>query len=129
KVVMLKIRGELSSGRTSDINSASIRERLESMGARVVQINRYGLSTREIQKVRVVESDVPRMERRIFREKLAGLDIKNRRLMDEGDSIAVELLRRLENEKAPGENRSEYEKRITEDAEDVLDLDLGGDGT
>lgn len=129
KVVMLKIRGELSSGRTSDIDSASIREKLESMGARVVQINRYGLSTREIQKVRVVESDVPRLERRIFREKLAGLDIRNRRLMEEGDSIAVELLRRLENEKAPGENKSEYEKRIIEDAGDVLGLDLGGDGT
>jgi len=126
---MLKIRGELSSGRTSDIDSASIREKLESMGARVVQINRYGLSTREIQKVRVVESDVPRLERRIFREKLAGLDIRNRRLMEEGDSIAVELLRRLENEKAPGENKSEYEKRIIEDAGDVLGLDLGGDGT
>ena len=49
--------------------------------------------------------------------------------MEEGDSIAVELLRRLENEKAPGENKSEYEKRIIEDAEDVLGLDLGGDGT
>jgi hypothetical protein len=76
-----------------------------------------------------VESDVPRLERRIFREKLAGLDIRNRRLMEEGDSIAVELLRRLENEKAPGENKSEYEKRIIEDAGDVLGLDLGGDGT
>ncbi|MFB2623977.1 DNA repair exonuclease [Methanothermobacter marburgensis] len=120
KVVMFKVRGELSSGRTSDIDSSWIRRELESRGARVVQINRHGLSTREIQKVRVAESDIPELERRIFREKLAGLDVRNRRLRRMGDSIAVELLRKLENEMAPGENKAEYERRIIEDAEAVM---------
>lgn len=127
KVVMFKIRGELSSGRTSDIDSSWIRRELESRGACVVQINRHGLSTREIQKVRVAESDIPALERRIFREKLAGLDIRNRNLMKRGDSLAVELLRKLENEIAPGEKKEEYERRVIEEAEAVMGVNLDDD--
>ena len=130
RVVMLRIRGGLSSGKTSEIDSGVIRRILRDRGALTVNINRHGIRPPEIEKVRVSETEIPRIEEKILREKLAGLGVKNMKLKSaSGLKMASEVLKRIRNEKREGETREDYEQRIIEDALEVLGLEIeGGDG-
>ncbi|MEM2921630.1 MAG: exonuclease SbcCD subunit D, partial [Candidatus Bathyarchaeia archaeon] len=53
KLVVVRIRGELSGGKTSDINSNEIKALLMKGGALYVSINRYALTSREQTAVKV----------------------------------------------------------------------------
>ncbi len=130
RVVMLRIRGGLSSGKTSEIDSGVIRRILRERGAITVNINRHGIRPPEIEKVRVSETEIPRIEEKILREKLAGLGVKNMELKSAaGLKMASELLKRIRNERREGETREDYERRMVEDALEVLGLEMeGGDG-
>ena len=68
KVVALKIRGELSGGKTSDINFADLRARLMERGALFVYLNRHSLTSKEYVVTRQPGEDPASIESRTFEE-------------------------------------------------------------
>ncbi|MDI9624732.1 MAG: DNA repair exonuclease [Methanothermobacter sp.] len=119
KLVMVKILGELSSGKTADIDPLRIRDLLIGMGALHVNINRHGLRRSERRKIRIRVEDVPQVEKSLFKENREDLDILRECDVD----VAMELLAVLRRDREPNERRIDYEEGMFKDAIRVLSLD------
>ncbi|MDP3065545.1 MAG: exonuclease SbcCD subunit D [Methanobacteriaceae archaeon] len=124
KVVLLKIRGELSGGKTSNIDSRTIKDILTRKGALYVGINRHGLTSREQVKVKITESDIPSIEKRLFTDRVGDLNISEAKLQkNNGIKLAVELLRTLREEQKLNEKKKDYEERMKNVAIHTLHLE------
>jgi len=119
KLVMVKIKGELSSGKTAEIDPLLIRDLLIERGALHVNINRHGLRLRERQRIRVRVEDVPQVERSLFVENMENLDV----LRDCDVDVAMELLATLRVDIKANERRLDYEDGMFRDALRILSLD------
>lgn len=127
KLVVLKIKGELSGGKTSDINSSEIRSILMQKGAIYVNINRHGLTSKEYTAIKVVGEDIPTIESKLFQENIGTLKITNEALKGEkGTKLALELLKVLRQEQKFTEAKKSYQERIQKDALEVLQLKEAG---
>jgi DNA repair exonuclease SbcCD nuclease subunit len=119
KIVMVKIRGELSSGKTADIDPIRIRDLLVDRGALHVNINRHGLRRRERRRIRVRMEDVPQVEKSLFRENRENLDVLRECDVD----VAMELLAVLRRARKPNERKVDYEDGMFKDALRVLSIE------
>ncbi|MHA1333204.1 MAG: hypothetical protein ACTSPL_03915 [Candidatus Odinarchaeia archaeon] len=91
KLVVLRIKGELSGGKTSDISSTRIRSLLAGKGALYVSINRFALISKEYVSIRVSVEDATTIEHRLFRENVGAVRVSNSTL-----KVELENLRKLE---------------------------------
>jgi DNA repair exonuclease SbcCD nuclease subunit len=124
KVVLIKIRGQLSGGKTSTIDSRTIKDLLIRKGALYVGINRHGLTSMEQVKVKITESDTPSIEKRLFSDRVGDVKVSYAELKkDNGIKLAVELLRTLREEQKLNEKKKDYEERIKNDAVHTLHLE------
>jgi DNA repair exonuclease SbcCD nuclease subunit len=123
KIVVVKIKGELAGGKTSDIRSAEIRDLLKEKGALDVIINRYGLTSKDYASVQVVGEDVPTIENRLLRENIGAVKVSLEELKaDKGAKLAQDLLKVLRQEQKLNETKKDYVERIQKHALDALDL-------
>ncbi|MEN3016256.1 MAG: exonuclease SbcCD subunit D [Candidatus Methanosuratincola petrocarbonis] len=123
KVVLLKVHGELSSGRTSDIEFGLIREILAESGAIYLHLNRNALRTKEMGMVTAMGESAEEIEGKIFKE-MAG-SVKGR----DGDPVvkdepeaAKRLLSVLRNPKQEGESLEDYSGRLNREARSALGI-------
>jgi hypothetical protein len=124
KLVLVKIRGQLSGGKTSSIDSRAIKDLLIRKGALYVGINRHGLSSIEQVKVKITESDIPTIEKRLFSDRVGDVNLSRIELKtDNGIKLAVELLRTLREEQKLNEKKKDYEERVKRDAIHTLQLE------
>lgn len=124
KVVLLKIRGELSGGKTSTIDSRALKEVLKLKGSLFVAINRHGLTSMEQVKVKITENDIPTIEKRLFSDKIGDINLSHDELnKDHGIKLAVELLRTLREDQKLNEKKKDYEVRINNEALHTLHLE------
>jgi exonuclease SbcD len=113
RVVIVRLRGELSGGKTSDIDFMELRRKLTSMGALYVQFNRFSLTTKEYEGRRIEGEDVATIERNLFRENVGTVKVNQPNLKGkEGTESAIELLRNLRQQQKIGETKGDYAKRI-----------------
>jgi hypothetical protein len=123
KVVLLKVKGELSGGKTSDINFSQIRSILTENGALHVNINRFGLSSQEYTSLKVMGEDVREIEGKLLKESIGSVKVSTEALKGEkGIHLATELLNSLRQGQKPNESKKDYEQRILERAFEVLKL-------
>jgi len=123
KIVIVKVKGELSTGKTSDIDFTRIRRILEEKGAKHISINRAGLRSREYTSIKVSGKDFREVETKLFRESIGQLKIREQKLKGEsGVQLSVKLLTVLKQAKKENESRNEYDSRILTDGSDVLGL-------
>lgn len=128
KVVLLKVHGELSSGRTSDVDFGLIREILAESGAIYLHLNRNALRTREMDAITVMGESAEEIERKVFRE-MAGIVKGGDGIKDEL-AVATRLLSVLRNPKREGESQDDYSSRLDAEARAVLGLaEDGGRGS
>uniref|UniRef100_A0A7C3FCG4 Calcineurin-like phosphoesterase domain-containing protein n=1 Tax=Candidatus Methanomethylicus mesodigestus TaxID=1867258 RepID=A0A7C3FCG4_9CREN len=128
KVVLLKVHGELSSGRTSDVDFGLIREILVESGAIYLHLNRNALRTREMETITVMGESAEEIERKVFRE-MAGIVKGGDGIKDEL-TVATRLLSVLRNPKREGESQDDYSSRLDAEARAVLGLaEDGGRGS
>lgn len=128
KVVLLKVQGELSSGRTSDIEFGLIREILAESGAIYLHLNRNALRTKEMAMVTAMGESAEEIEGKIFKE-MAGA-VKGRDgepVVKDETAAAKRLLSVLRNPKQEGENLEDYFARMSREARSVLGI-LSEDG-
>lgn len=123
KIVVLKIRGELSGGKTSDIDFVHLQNLLYDSGAVDVHLGRRGLTSADYGAIKVAGEDVTIIEERLFKENIGTVKTNISQLQgDSGVKLSLELLRVLKEDRNPAENKKEYEARMIEDALGILQL-------
>ncbi len=108
RVVILKVRGELKSGKVADIDFRGIREEIMKTASDAL-LNTYSLSTAERKAIRVPARDHEEIESRVFAE-----------ISDYGEDFTRSLFRILKEEKREDEKRYDFENRLWSSARALL---------
>lgn len=124
RVVLLKVSGEMVSGRTSDIDFVEIRRRMRERGALEILLNYNALSSKEYMVQSVVTDSPHLIEEKLFRERLSEAKFGQKRLAGEtGVATSKEILRVLKDEKMEDEVKDDYDSRLLKGVVSTLDLD------
>ena len=125
KLVMINVKGELSEGKTTDIDFSQIKDELSTQETIAVLINRNQFSSREYNITPAKGSNKKEIETNIFTENIGQLAIEEKKLLNEsGVSVARSLLKEIGQPQLDNEKKPEYEKRIDTEAFEVLELDM-----
>jgi hypothetical protein len=135
KLVLLKVKGTLSSGRPADIDFSQVRQTLLERGAMVAQINRYSLTTRETTRISVHGENRQEIEDKLLHEHIGKfkLDpaisdesvrkaVEERFVGDKGIENSKSLLSALKTEQKENENRTTHETRVLDTGRAALKL-------
>lgn len=123
KMAALKIKGELSGGKTSDIDFLQLKNMLIESGAIYIYLNRHGLTSKEYAAVKVMGEDIATIERKLFTENVGSIKVSNGSLKGEkGALLAIELLKMLRQETKLNESKKDYEARMLEHGIETLRL-------
>jgi DNA repair exonuclease SbcCD nuclease subunit len=126
KVVLLTVEGEISNGRTSDIDFPGIRKRLLSSSPLIILANYSHLTSKELVKRAGPPKPSHVTERELFEENITRVQSEEKELRGEpGVALSINLLQALKEEKKENENRSEYEFRTEATGLKILKLDGG----
>jgi DNA repair protein SbcD/Mre11 len=124
RIVVLKVKGELTGGKTSDINFHEIRKILKESGALHVSINYHGLVSREFTQIRVKGETVEEIEENLLKENIDSLEISRKELGSTGGKeLAGRLLKVIRQNPKPNEKKGEYNNRILKESLAVLGLE------
>lgn len=137
KIALLKVDGELLSGKPSDINFTEIRQTLYNREAIVASINHYNLSTEEKQNPgQVSGKSRQEIEVKVFSDMVnsfkidptlkGALKAKLEKVLTSkaGIEFANNLLNSLKLEKQEGETKRDFEERVLKNTLHLLDLEV-----
>jgi hypothetical protein len=125
KVVIIKIQGELMSGKTADVDISIIRDNLNDKNALVVNVSKNQLTSKEYSITEAKGSNKEEIETNIFSENIGQLPFKEKNLIgDLGVALAKKLLSELGQPALENEKKSDYSLRIKQNALGVLGLKL-----
>ena len=123
KVVIIKVAGELTSGKTAEIDISSIREKLNEKNALVVNISKNRLTSKEYSITEAKGADKDEIETNVFKENIGQFRFDQKQLLgDEGIALAKKLLRDIGQPQLINEKKNEYLSRITQNALGILGL-------
>jgi exonuclease SbcD len=121
KLVLVKVAGVMSGGKTADIDFQHIRRIIKDRGALEVFLNYQKLSSKEYAAIKVAGEDVHEIEDRLFKENIGKVKVSDPKLKGEsGIKLSRELLNVLKEAKKENEAKSIYESRIISEAVDTL---------
>lgn len=124
RIIVLKVRGELSSGKTSGVNFQEVRKYLKEASALHVSINYHGLISREYTEIRVKGETVEEIEENLLLENLKNIDLPLEELNStNGKELATRLLKILRQNQKTNEKKGEYNLRILNESLSVLGLE------
>lgn len=108
KVVLLKVKGTISTGKVADISWSAIEDAAKAKNAYILKRNIHGLTTKEMETYSVDSSlNVHEIETKIVQENLA-----DRNLPFDTISLAQEMLASLDVEKEDSETAQTFEMKI-----------------
>jgi len=112
KVILLKVRGELETGKTSDIKFSQIEEILKQKGAYFLLKNTHDLQTKEIELEVEIKND----------ENIEGETIKAYSEDNPSDfnELIPQLMHSLTTEKQEGETSESFSNRLMDEARKVM---------
>jgi hypothetical protein len=125
RLILLRASGEMSGGKTSEIDFQRIRKTLRENGALEVLLNYQRLTSKEYSAIRVagMGEEVHKIEERLFRENIGTVGISNPKLKgDSGVQISRDLLAVLKQAKKENETKGSHETRIINAAVETLGL-------
>jgi exonuclease SbcD len=123
KIVMLKVSGELSSGKISDIDFSRLKRQLIEKGALKINLNRHNLKSKEFAAIKIAGEDPATIEKRLLQEYLATIKTSQNQLQKEqGLKLAIDLLNTFRQEIKAGESKKDYTERMKELGINLLDL-------
>ncbi|MBI5680902.1 MAG: exonuclease SbcCD subunit D [Methanobacterium sp.] len=124
KIVIIKVKGELSGGKTSDINFYEIRRIIREAGAIHVSINHHGLVSKEFSEIRVKGETTAEIEENLLLENVSNIEVMQKQLNGRsGAQIALELMKTIRQSPKPNEKKLDYHNRILNESLEVLDLE------
>ena len=117
RIVIARISGQMSAGRTTDINMAGAKKNLHKRGALDVLVSRHGLSSAEYSIQAESGNTIEETEDLVFQENIGQVRIKRDTLRgDAGIRLAGDLLGLLRQPRPENEKVKDYEYRMTTDA-------------
>jgi exonuclease SbcD len=135
KIVLIKVKGTLLSGKRSDINFSRFEEKLSAKGALLSFINRNNLVSPETTQVNVLGTSIEDIEKKVIKERMAQFKIdqaitddkvknfiKSKLESEHGEFTANKLLLALKKERIENETVIDFEKRLMYDAKSVMDF-------
>ena len=123
KLVLLKVKGEISGGKISDIDFTAIRRTIEDKDAVHVTVNHFGLTSKEYVDIRVAGRDIYDVEVRLFEENIGTVKVSQPKLKGKsGVQLSLELLRVLRQEQKVNELKKNYESRVVGSGLETLKL-------
>lgn len=123
KIVIIKIEGELSEGKTTEIEFTKIKEELQQKLALDIQIKRNQLTSKEYTITQANGKDKFEIESNIFSENIGEVRTEEKELIGtNGVQIAKRLLKEITQPILVNEKKAEYNKRIEENAVEILGL-------
>jgi exonuclease SbcD len=124
KIVILKFKGQLTGGKTSDINFYNIKKLLTDKGAINVSINHHALGSKEYEGITFKGDNQFEIEKNLLRENTANINVSSNELRDEkGAEIAIQLINIIKQSQRPNEKKFDYLKRISIASLDILGLE------
>ncbi|MFY9797515.1 MAG: metallophosphoesterase [Candidatus Nitrosopolaris sp.] len=133
KIVLIKVKGTLLSGKRSEINFSRFEEKLSAKGALVSFIHRNTLVSPEATRVKIFGTSVEDIEKKVIKERMSLFNIdhaiaddkvmnfiKSKLLSERGEFTANKLLLALKKEKIENETANDFEKRLIYDAKSVI---------
>jgi len=112
KILLIRIEGILSQGKTQDINF----KLLDDLDAYIILKNTNKLKSLEFKEFEIKSGEIEDVELAIIKENLSNT------IKDE-DKIIVSLMQSLNLEKEEGERNIDFESRLTKDVDNVFQLD------
>ena len=135
KIVLIKVKGTLLSGKRSDINFSRFEEKLSTKRALVSFINRNNLVSPETTPVKVIGTSIEDIEKNVIKERIASFKIdpamtdekvknfiKSKLTSEHGEFTANKLLLALKKEKIENETVNDFEKRLMHDVKSVMGI-------
>jgi hypothetical protein len=120
-VVLLKVHGQLSSGKASDIVIREAREAFDQAGAKAVFINRNQLKGADFERIKVETGPREDIERRLFTEYLETFGSPDPRFKgDTGLALCNDLLEICRTPKAEGKTKADHKKGLLKKALPLL---------
>jgi len=124
KVVIIKVKGELTSGKTADVDISIVRDNLNSKNALVVNVSKNQLTSKEYSITEAKGSNKEEIETNVFSENIGQLRFDYPELLErDGINLAKKLLLELGQPKLENEKKNEYIPRINQNALALLGLD------
>ena len=123
KVVIIKVHGELMSGKTSDVDISSIKDRMSESGSLVVNISKNQLTSKEFLITEAKGLTKDEIEKNVFHTNIGECENKFKEKYlegEQGEKCALDLLKAISIPKVEGENTVPYDIRIKKDALFVL---------
>ncbi len=123
KIVIVKVQGTLTGGKTSDINFNEVRMKIRDRGAIHVGISHFSFRSKEFEAVTYKGEEDSEIERNLFKENISNVDVIDDDLNDEnGVELAVNLMNILKESQKVNEKKSNYSSRILKDSLNILDI-------
>ncbi|CAI9832310.1 DNA double-strand break repair protein Mre11 [Nitrosopumilaceae archaeon] len=125
KIMVVRVYGQMSEGRTADVDTARVSLGLLERGALAVEVGRNMLTSREYDVVRVRGESRDQIVRGVLETNIGQVRTGIERL--EGGSgvrIAEELLRRIGQPKIENEDNKTYDARMITDGSKTMGLSL-----
>ena len=123
RVVLLTVEGELSDGRTSDIDFYAVRKGLMASNPVIVLSNYSHLTSREQTKPHALPKPSQATERELFEREITKVKSEEPALRGpKGVALALELLAALKEGRKENENKGDFEDRTAKAGFGVLGL-------
>lgn len=124
KVVLLRVEGQLSAGRTSDVDFFRVKKRIISAEPLSLLVSISHLTSKEQARAALVPRTPQATERELFQRNLSRFKSEEPRLQGErGVELSVELLKALRADKQENETRAGYQARMERVGLGILGLE------
>lgn len=119
KIVMIRVFGKLKDSKVSDINFSKIVKEIYLKNAYFVMRNTSALKGMDFEEVQIQDDTIENIEMNIINENIDQLKHKNV-LVSKEDFVS--LMQIMSNSKNEGEKNFDYEKKILNEINSILDL-------
>ena len=119
-IITIRLFGKLNIGKKTDIDFREIIRALQSKGAVFVMKNTHKLLSKEFEDVEVKKTAVEEIESELIEEHLGQIDVKDWS-SDKQKQIITTLMKILNTEKKEGETKTDFEKRLIDETDHLLE--------
>jgi len=124
KVVIIKVSGELTSGKTADVDISTIRDNINERNALMVNVSKNQLTSKEYSITEAKGANKEEIETNVFSENIGQLRFDYPELLGEqGIKLGKKLLAELSQPLLENEKKNEYIPRIRDNVLAILGLD------
>ena len=122
QIVIIKVKGQLEGGKTSDIDFNQIRRSLRNKNALYVGINHHSLVSKEFKGVKLEAETKDEIEENLLKENIINVNVKTKTLIErQGVELAIKLINTLKKSSKTNEKKSDYKNRISKKALKILE--------